>query len=89
MIFSQEDNGSHRWCSKKTVFLEISQTSQENNSVGVFFRIKLQAFTQQVFYKETPTQALSCEVCETFKNIYYEEHQQMAASGGVLSESCS
>ena len=34
------------------------------------------------FLKETPTQVLSCEVCETFKN---EEHLQTTASGGVLS----
>ena len=26
------------------------------------------------FKKETPTQVLSCEVCEAFKNTYFEEH---------------
>ena len=27
---------------------------------------------------------LSCEVCETFKNTYFEEYLQTTASGGVL-----
>ena len=31
-------------------------------------------------------QALSCEVCETFKNTYFEEHLQMTASGGVYEK---
>ena len=47
--------------------------------------MKLQAFSLQVFFKKTPTQVLSCEVCKTFKNTYFEEHLQMTASGGVLS----
>ena len=38
----------------------------------------------QVFLKETPTQVLSCDVCESFKNTYFEEHLQTTASGGVL-----
>ena len=28
---------------------------------------------------------LFCEVCETSKNTYFEEHLQATASGGVLS----
>ena len=51
--------------------------------MGVFF-MKLQAFNLHVFYKETPTQMLSCELCETFKNTYFEEYLQTTASGGVL-----
>ena len=46
--------------------------------------MNLQAFSLQVFQKETPTQVLSCEVCETFKNTYFEEYLQTTASGGVL-----
>ena len=34
--------------------------------------MKLEAFSLQVFKKDTPTQMLSCEVCETFKNTYFE-----------------
>ena len=30
--------------------------------------------------KETPTQVFTCEYCEIFKNTYFEEHLQMAAS---------
>ena len=32
------------------------------------------------FIKETPTQVVFCEYCEIFKNTYFEEHLQMAAS---------
>ena len=51
--------------------------------------MKLQAFSLHVFntndtIKETLTQMLSCEVCETFKNTYFEEYLQTTASGGVL-----
>ena len=31
--------------------------------------------------KKSPTQVFSCGVCETFKNIYFVEHLQTAASG--------
>ena len=34
----------------------------------------------QLYSKQTPTQVLSCEYCETFKNTYFEEHLQTAAS---------
>ena len=46
--------------------------------------MKLQAFSLHVFKKETLTQMLSCEVCETFKNTYFEEYMQATASGGFL-----
>ena len=46
--------------------------------------MKLQAFSLRVFLKKTPTEALSCEVCDTFKNTYNEEYLQTTASGGVL-----
>ena len=38
--------------------------------------MKLQAFNLNFFKKETPRQVLSCEVCGTFKNNYFEEHLQ-------------
>ena len=69
---------------QKNVLLKISRTSQEN-TCNVVFLIKLQVFSLQVFWKETPTQVLSCEVCKMFKNNYFEKHLQMTASGGVLS----
>ena len=30
--------------------------------------------------RETPTQVISCEYCEIFKKIDFEEHLRMAAS---------
>ena len=46
--------------------------------------MKLQALSLQVFFKKNPTQVLSYEVCETFKNTYLEEYLQTTASGSVL-----
>ena len=46
--------------------------------------MNLQVFSLKVFQTGTPTQVLSCEVCETFKNTYFGEHMQTTASGGVL-----
>ena len=37
------------------------------------------------YQRYSATQMLSCEVCKTFKNTYFEEHLQMTASGGALS----
>ena len=60
-LFSAES--AARRCSEKTVFLKISQNSQENSCTGVSFYIKLQAFSQ----------VLSCEFCEIFKNIFFHK----------------
>ena len=48
------------------MFLKISQISQEN--------------TGNFSEKETPTQLFSCEICEIFKNTYFEEHIRRATS---------
>ena len=53
------------------------------------FFMKWQVSSLQVFWKETPTQVLSCEVCETSKNTYSGKHLQGTASKGVLQKSCS
>ena len=33
-----------------------------------------------MYYKKIPTQVLSCEYCDIFKNTYFEEHLRTAAS---------
>ena len=48
----------------KKVLLEISQNSQENTRVRIYFLIKLQATLA-----ETLAQVFSCEFCEIFENI--------------------
>ena len=35
----------------------------------------------ELYQKETLTQLLSCEICEIFKNAYFEDHLRTAASG--------
>ena len=49
-----------RRCYLEKLVLKVKQNSQENIRVGTSFL--------------TPTQMLSCEICEFFKNTYVEEH---------------
>ena len=39
----------------------------------------------QLFKKETPKQVFSCEICENFKNTYFEEQQRTSASRVIIS----
>ena len=58
---------SHRKCSVKKVFLEISQHLQENTCARNSFLIKC-------------FQVLSCEFCEIYKNTVFAEHLWTTAS---------
>ena len=35
---------------------------------------------KHLYWKETPTQVFSCEICEMFKNAYFDEQMPTAAS---------
>ena len=61
-------------CFVKTVFLEISQNSQENTCGRVSFLIKLQV-TPQIL-----AQVFSCKFCEIFKNTFFDRTPSLAAS---------
>ena len=65
------------------MFLKILETSQENACVEAFFNKAAGLDPAKFFKQETSTQVLSYEVCETFKNTYFEEHLQATGSGGV------
>ena len=65
-------------CSVKKVFLEISQSSQENTFARVSFLIKLQACN--FIKKETLAQVFSCELCEISKNTFSCRTRLVAAS---------
>ena len=66
------------------VFLKMSQCSQGNNCVGVYFD-RARGHQVAVFWapslteKENPTQVFFCEYCEIFKNIYFQEYQPTTA----------
>ena len=63
------------------VFLQILLNhSQESTCVRVSFLIKLQPWVCNFIIKETLVQVLSCEFCETFKNIFFTEHLRTTAS---------
>ena len=61
-------------CSVKKVFLEISQTSQENTCARVSFLIKLQASICNFIKKETLAQVFSGKFCKISKNTFLKEH---------------
>ena len=66
---------------QKKVFLEISQSSQENTCARVTFLIKLQASGFQLFLKKTLVQMFfSCEHGEISKNTSFTEHLCTTAS---------
>ena len=48
----------------------------KNTCVGVSFQV----FRSALLSKEAPTLMFSCEYCEIFINIYFEEHLQTTAS---------
>ena len=51
-----------------------------NIVAGLQYCILLQKGGLQLYYKKIPTQVLSCEYCDIFKNTYFEEHLRTAAS---------
>ena len=61
-------------CSVKKVFLEISQSSQENTCARVSILIKLQSKACKFVKKETQAQVFSYEFCEISKNTFSIEH---------------
>ena len=60
------------------VFLKISQNSQENTCVRVFFF--LQASSCIFIKKETVVQVFSCEFWGNSKNTYFKEQLRTTAS---------
>ena len=44
------------------------------------FLIKLQAFRPATLLNRGSNTGVSCEICEIFKNIYFEEHLRATAS---------
>ena len=77
-------------CATKHMFLKALQNSQyissyQRFSVGkqmcwYLFLIKLQAFRPATLSKKAPTQMFFQEICEIFKNIYFEEHLRTITS---------
>ena len=57
----------------KTVVLKNFANSRENSCVGVFFN-KVAACGLHLYYRQIPAQLFSSEICEIFKNTYFEEH---------------
>ena len=67
----------------KKVFLKISQNSQENACVSLFFNKVAGLRPATLWKKQTLAQVLSCEFCEIFKNAFFTEHLWMTASNNT------
>ena len=63
--------------------IKISQTSQENTCVGIFFKKGRRIEALQHYQKETPTQVFSCEIFEIFKDTFFYRTPPMTASGSL------
>ena len=69
--------------SVKSMFLEISQNSQENTCARQSCRPKACKFNEMsnnTFWYITALVAASCKIYEIFKNSYFEEHLWTTAS---------
>ena len=69
---------SHRRCSVKKLFLEISQSSQENTCTSLFFN-KVACLGPETLLKKRLWHRLSCEFCEISKNTFLQN-----TSGGCF-----
>ena len=65
------------------MLLNILQTSQDNSCVGASF-YEVAGIQPASFLKIDSNTMLSCELCETSKNTYFEEYLQTTVSGRVL-----
>ena len=71
-----KNRSSHRRCSVRKMFLEMSQNSQENTCARVSFLIKACNFIK----KEALAQVFSCKFCEILKNTFLYRTPLVAAS---------
>ena len=59
---------------RKTMFLKISQNFQETPVPESLFYKGFRPQACNFIKRETLAQVFSCEFCEIFKNIYFQEH---------------
>ena len=63
---------------QKKVFTKISQISQEYTCFGVSFQKRCRP--PATLLKRDSKQLFSCEICEIFKNTYFEEYLRTTTS---------
>ena len=70
-----------------SLFIQIDSTGKDENPLSNFRGSHLKCSIEKavlknfaVYQKVTLTQVFSCEYCEIFKNTYFKEHLQTAAS---------
>ena len=74
-----------RRCSVESSFKSYAEFTGKHQCWSLFL-IKLQTGGACSFIKKTPAQMLSCEICETFKNTYFEEHLWTTASTSQVQQ---
>ena len=73
-VFSKS---SHHRCSLKKAIIKIFRTFTGKHLCRKLF---CRSLGLQLYSKDTPRQMFSCEYYKAFKNTYFEEHLQTAAS---------
>ena len=74
IFFTTGYRSSYQSCSKKRVFLTISQNSQKNNCAWVSFLMSCLTEACTFIKKETLAQVFSSDFCEIFRNTFFKEH---------------
>ena len=81
---------SNHWrCSVKKDVLKNFRNLTGKQLCWILFLIKLQFWGSATLLTKTPTQVLSCEICEIFTKNYFEEQLWTAASKLYLRKDSS
>ena len=56
------------------MFVKFSQVPQEDTCVEISFWLSYRPTSIPLYWNKTPTQVFFCELCEIFKNTYFEEY---------------
>ena len=84
VLFLKKYRSSYLRCSVRKGVLKNFGSSTGKQLCWSLFLWSCRPPACKFFLKKIPTQVLSCEVCETSKNTYFEERLQATACGGVL-----
>ena len=84
VLFLKKYRSSYLRCSVRKGVLKNFGSSTGKQLCWSLFLWSCRPPACKFFLQKIPTQVLSCEVCETSKNTYFEEHLQATTCGGVL-----
>ena len=65
-MYSIKSEAAIHVCTIKKLFWRVLKMSQEKTFAWVFFQIKSQAYSLELFLKKGPVHVLSCKFCQVF-----------------------